>query len=147
MTVAYPKQYAEMFTFVDDFNDREALNIFGYKPDILWPMVTSNKNQPVELAFMRVSVQTVIERQITLRKEHRRFETQGILFIQLFLPRSDAQSSAKGYTWSRAVRDEFRRANLPTDTIFRNARVNEIPAEAKYYRLNVVVEYQFDETQ
>lgn len=73
------------------------------------------------------------------------YETNGLVFVQVFAPMSDEDSFRKGELIATHSRDIFRAVETPSGVWFRNARFNELDPDGKHYRWNVKVEYQFNE--
>lgn len=125
-------------------------SIVGYVPQIIW----QGKTEPLKIDFskyfVRVSQQTVLETQSTLTTEcflpgHKRFTVDGMLFVQLFCPKSQADAEEKGGDLARIARDAYRTPALGQSIFYRRGRIQELAPEEKCIRFNVVTEYQYDE--
>lgn len=150
MTATYPQAIDDMFKTFNDAWQAGAAAVVGSIPTVYWHGVESSVNPPTNVYWVRVSTQTVLERQTTFKSgiapsENRRYTAQGLLFIQLFCPMSDSQSMDRGRRLAVLARDAFRGAETVNGVWFRNARINELPPEENSYRFNVVVEYVFDD--
>jgi hypothetical protein len=73
------------------------------------------------------------------------YDTNGLVFVQVFAPMSEEDSYRKGELIATLARDIFRAVETPSGVWFRNARFNELDPDGKHYRWNVKVEYQFSE--
>lgn len=128
----------------------KAAAIAGYLPEIRWQGVQYRSLPDGSKIWGRVSIQTVFEEQTTLstcegKPGQKRYTASGLVFVQLFCPKSDTESYAKGGKLAKIARDAFRGKSTPGKVWFRNARINEIPPEELYERYNVVTEFEYDE--
>jgi hypothetical protein len=123
--------------------------IIGYVPSVQWDGVEVSATLDYAKYWARVSQQTVIEAQTTLRNGDcgQRYTSEGLVFVQLFLPKSDAQAMEKGRKLAIVARDVYRGKSTSGKVWFRNARINELPPEEKWYRFNIIAEYEYDEQQ
>lgn len=145
--ISYEDAIDEMF---EAFNVAWLANsaaVASYVPEVRWPGVEEPETPDASKFWVRVSQQTVSEEQSTLRNDEsvQRYTADGLLFVQLFCPKSDAESMAKGRKLAVIARNAFRGKTTSGKVWFRNARINEIPPEDKFYRFNVVTEYEYDE--
>lgn len=103
--------------------------------------------------WARISMQSVMSQQsaFALTEEPGEcpqvFETNGLIYVQVFAPITERDAFHFGDLLATAARDIFRRAGTSSGVWFRNARAVELPFRAgdTEYRWNVVVEYEFDE--
>jgi hypothetical protein len=113
-------------------------------PSILWAGIEPTAPIAPDSYYVSVDEQPVTEQQATLRNGDRRYEAAGLLIIQVFCPRSDAQAMAKGRALAEVARDAFR--GVDTGGVwFRNVRINKLPPSEKYYIFNVISEYEYSE--
>jgi hypothetical protein len=146
MTTTYPQAIDEMFAMFSTAWNAQSMAIVGYVPAIRWPGVEEPEKPDLTKFWARVSQQTVIERQITFRNGvDKRYETSGLLFVQIFAPMSDPQAMAKLRALAVVARNTFRGKASASLIWFRNCRINELAPDGKAYRLNVVSDYQYDE--
>lgn len=104
------------------------------------------KGEIPEGYFARFTMQPVFERQRTFRNgEDQRYQSSGVIIIQVFAPRSDQQGAERQRLLAEVARGIFRGKTFDGCIWFRNVRINRLDAEAKYLRTNVVMEYEFDE--
>lgn len=73
------------------------------------------------------------------------FTCDGLVFVQLFCPQSDAEAMAKGGDLADIFKKAFRKQVSSGKVTFRNARVQELPPENSAIRFNVVAEFEYDE--
>ena len=122
--------------------------VVGYVPEIRWQGVEEPDIPTTGVYWGRFSTQVTSEVQPTHRsptedKMLRRIE--GLVFVQLFLPRDLADSMEKGRQLATIARDVFKVRTSQGNICFQNARIQDnIPPEQKWWRLNVVAEYQHD---
>ena len=148
MSATYTQAIDEIFGRFNDIWQAQATGICGEVPEVRWHGIESPEKPNYDKYWVRVSQETVDERQSTLRNPNcgQRHRTDGLLFIQLFCPKSDARSMENGRKLATIARDAYRGYTSPSGVWFRNARVSELEAEEKWIRFNVIVTYQYDET-
>lgn len=143
----YEDAIDEMFSIIRLAFNSNAGAIVGYIPDIRWPGIKEEGTPDASKFWARVSQQTVIEEQTTLRGNagEKRYTASGLIFVQLFCPFSDVAGYPKGRKLAKMARNAFREAPSSGKVWFRNARINELASEDGAYRFNVVTEYEYDE--
>lgn len=119
-------------------------------PDIRWPGVEEPEIPPVDSFWCRVSTQQVSEPLTSFKSgvaptENKRYSAVGLLFVQIFCPMSDSRAMEKGRLLAELARDAFRGKQTANDVWFRNARIQNLPPEDRFYRFNIVVEYTYDD--
>jgi|ERR1044072_1973077 hypothetical protein len=124
--------------------------IAGYVPDIYWQGVQSPIQPDGSKFWIRLSKQNVIEQQAALSTcvgapGQRMYEASGLVFVQLFCPKSTSESFDLGQKLAVVARDAFRGKSTANNIWFRNVRINELEPEELYYRFNVVSEYEYNE--
>jgi len=121
--------------------------VVGYVPEVRWPGVEEPEKPDLSKFWARVSQQTVIEGQSSLRNGDagQRYTTDGLVFVQIFCPKSDSLGMTNGRKLAIIARNSFRGNATSGQVWFRNARINELPPEENWYRFNVVAEYEYDE--
>lgn len=122
--------------------------IVGSVPEIRWQGKEKDEKPAVTAYWVRVSTQTVAEGQATLNSQtngKRRYRSEGLVFVQLFCPKSDKQGHENGEKLSVVARDAFRGKQIPGGVEFRNARINELPPDGDAFRFNVVANYRYAE--
>lgn len=72
------------------------------------------------------------------------YDSFGNLFVQVFAPINAEDAYRNGELLSIAARDIFRQ-ETEAGVWFRNARYNELESDGKFYRWNVIVEFEFSE--
>ena len=75
----------------------------------------------------------------------KRYTASGLVFAQIFSPRSASNGFEKGIALGEVAKKAFRGKTTPGKIWFRNVRLNELEPEDSFYRLNVVAEFEYDE--
>ena len=151
MTTTYSNAIDEInAAFWQDWNSAKSSSVVGYVPDIRWQNVEEASTPDGSKFWGRVSTQTVFEEQTTLSTcegapGQKRYTSSGLVFVQIFCPKSNAQANEFGKKLSEVARSSFRGKSTPGNVWFRNVRINELPPEDLFYRFNVVAEFEYDE--
>jgi len=134
--------------FWQAWNSAEVSSLVGYIPDVRWPMVEEPAEPDPSKYWARLSVQTVFEEQTALAGSDtkRRYTASGLVFVQIFCPKSRSNSGEIGGKLAEIARNSFRGKSTPNNVWFRNVRINELLPENLFYRFNVVAEFEYDET-
>lgn len=146
MSITYAEAVDEMFALVQTTVVNDTSAIIGYELQVEWVGVENETPLDLTKYWIRVSENTVTEEQATLRNGSfkTRYETDGLIIVQLFCPKSDAQAMEKGRSLAMLLRNTFR--GKSTDCVwFRNSRINNLPAEDNWLRFNIISEYEYDE--
>lgn len=115
--------------------------VVGYVPEIRWQGREKETPPPGDKYWARVSNQTVGEGNAAIGNSL--FESYGLVFVQVFAPKSEADANEKGRALAVLARNVFRAQNPLV--CFRHARVQELEPEAAFIRFNAVTEYEFYE--
>lgn len=120
--------------------------IVGYVPTLRWPGQFEDSAPDVSKHWGRVSKQTVNQEKANLSNGPggNRWHTDGFLTLQLFAPLTDPGASEAMNRLAELARNAYRGAQVPGDAFFRNERIREVPNDNKFYRANVIVEYEYD---
>jgi len=147
MTTTYEEAIDEMFTAFNTAWLASSAAVASYVPDVRWPGVEEPDTPDPSAFWSRISQQTVMEEQSTLRNGDagQRYTADGLVFVQIFCPKSDPEAMTKGRKLATIARNAFRGHTTSGKVWFRNTRINELPPEEKFYRFNVVAEYEYDE--
>lgn len=124
--------------------------IAGYVPEVRWLGNEIAVKPPSGKYWARFSTQNLTEEQATLSNcveapGSKHYTSSGLVFIQLFAPKSVNGSFTVLRLLAILARSAFRGKTTPGKVWFRNVRINEISPENEFYRINVVAEYEFDE--
>ena len=105
-----------------------------------------SEDEPTDGTYWaRVSRTVVDEGQETLRNgsSQRRFRSTGIVFVQLFVPRSVSRGQVHLDDIAELVRNDFR-TYQGEDLEFTNARINDnVAPEPGWLRANIVSNYDY----
>lgn len=128
----------------------ETTSIVGYIPKVYWQGVEERETPDSSKFWARLSRQTVGEEQATLSNceglpGQKKYEAYGLVFIQIFCPKSETQAFNLGKLLAKVARNSFRGKRTPGGIWFRNVRINELEPEELYERFNVVTEYEYNE--
>ena len=145
--ITYEEAIDEIFGIFNAAWLAESAAVAGYIPEVRWPGVEEPEKPDLAKFWARVSQQTVIEGQSSLRNGDagQRYTTDGLVFVQIFCPKSDSLGMTNGRKLAIIARNGFRGNATSGQVWFRNARINELPPEENWYRFNVVAEYEYDE--
>jgi hypothetical protein len=125
--------------------------IIGYVPQIIWNNVGPQTPPDGSKIWLRVGRTTVHEGQAALAVEcgdagQQLFDTDGLLWVQFFLPQADPKSATVGQQIVEMMRDSFRRKRSD-GLVFRNSRFVEVAPENETVRFNVVAEFHYTQVQ
>lgn len=149
MPTTYNAAVDTMFGLFKSAWDTGAAVIVGEVPEVRWQNVPETTKPDPAKYFARVSQQPVTSRQSSLSNcvgepQQRRYETAGVLFIQLFFPKTDDQAADRGRQLSVLARAAYRGKTVG-GIEFKNVRINELSPQESWFRANVIAEYEFDE--
>lgn len=147
MTATYPEAIDQIYGLFNLEWNANSAAIVGYNPEIRWPGVEEDTIPPADKFWCRISQQTLDEPQTTLRNGlgEQRYTASGLVFIQLFCPKSDTEGMDKGKKLAQVAKKAFRGKTTSGKVWFRNARIQELAPEDNAYRFNIVAEYTYDE--
>lgn len=133
--------------FESKWNDGKVEELLGYVPDILWRNVELDSKPSSDKFWVRVSQQTINDGQSSFANNFgfRRFTTYGLVFVQLFAPKSNPRANELAQQLAAFIRDIFRGKTEDECVWFRNSKIKELPEERDTYRFNVIAEYEYDE--
>jgi len=147
MTTTYVEAIDEMFSLFNDAWLGQSAAVVSHVPVVRWPGVEEPGTPDAAKFWARVSQQTVLEEQSTISDDNgkRRYTASGLIFVQLFCPKSEPAAMENGRKLAVIARNSFRGKTTSGKVWFRNARINELAPEESAYRFNVVAEYEYDE--
>ena len=140
----------EIFTLFKTTWDAGSPSLVGYVPTIEWQGVQPRGTPVASKHWCRASLQNVSEGQASLSISEgapgrKRYTAFGLVFVQIFSPRSEANGFENGLLLSQVAKGAFRGKTTPGKVWFRNVRMQELEPEDSFYRLNVVAEFEYDE--
>lgn len=120
--------------------------------DVQYQGVTPDKKQEEDKFWCRVALQTGLEQQTGFRADwegqgqKRRYTTDGLVFVQLFIPKMKQSDFRLGQRIAVIMKNAFRGKQTDGCIWFRNTRTQDsLPEQDGFKRLNVVSEYTYDE--
>ena len=124
--------------------------IIGEEIKVYWQWNQETERPPTNKFWARVSMQTVDSQQGTLSDAcgapgQHRDNNAGLVFIQLFGPKSVGDVPEKFSKLAKLARRSMLGQTVTGDVWFRNSRINELPDEAEWIRANAVAEFEYDE--
>ena len=150
MTLNHDQAKDEMFAAFNAAWSAGSAAIVGYVPEVRWPGKEEDKPDGSKF-WARVSEQVVDEPQTSLSaclgesQNAMRTTCYGLLFVQIFAPKSVDDGYDKGDKLAQLGKTAFRGKKTSGGVWFRNARATSLPAEDLWNRFNVVTEYEYDE--
>jgi len=139
MTTTYHDAIDEMFGAAKGVFDADAVAILGYTPAVNWR--GSPTGDPVDKSklWARVSWATVTDGQASLANDGTKklYECVGILSIQLFCPRNEADSAVNGVLLAEALQQQFRHRSVSGELWYLNFKIVELPETATDYPITV----------
>lgn len=147
MTATYPEATDTMFAQLNTLWATDSAAIAGYVPAIYWPNIEEPVSKPVGTYWARMSRQTVIQSQANIAGADsvRRYTTRGLLSVQIFAPMMLVASGKVCAQLAQIVQNAYRGVTTVNGIWFRNVTIKELPADGRYYRCNVVSDFQYDE--
>lgn len=136
-----------MFARLEAVVNAKGQELYGYVPETEYEGVRDTERGKRKV-WLRPTLRTVNEEQITLGTDDsvanvKDYESNGVLIIQLFFPRSVKTALVQGRLFAEAVRNEFRK---PSACIwYSNASLKPQQPGTKWYQINVTVDYRYDE--
>jgi len=121
--------------------------IAGYVPKVYFQDVEDSEIPDISKYYVRFSTKKAGSEQSTLSENvvtngSRRFETYGIVFIQLFCPKL-SNAGVNGLKLAMLAQEIFR--NATANVTLKNASIKDLPPEDGAIRYNITAEYEFDE--
>lgn len=145
MSIEYPDAVDEMFTTVKAMID-DSTDIIGYIPEVRWQGVPVARKTSPDKFWARASQMVVTENQASLANENdtRKWETIGLLYVQIFAPRNQPGSADKARLLADKIRDAFRQSSLSGEIWYRKQKVVQLPETEQSYPFNIVIEFYYE---
>jgi hypothetical protein len=140
----------EMYGMVKTAWETSCQSIFGYVGEVRWPGAEkATKPEDTLQVWARPSHRIVKDDQSAINaKDGQRFYTAiGVLFVEVYIPRSVSGALDKGRLLAIAVRDKFRQSPASSEIRFRDQKVVDIAPTPQYYSVHAVVTFEFDTIQ
>lgn len=150
MTANYSEAVDQMYELFTERFTANAAAIVGYVPEIRYLDDGKADLPDRSEVWVRISPQPVTREQASLSndvftKGKKMYTTGGLVFIQLFFPKSYENAAAVSRKLGQMIVEIFNGTSTAGCVWFRNTRVYPVPSEELFYRSNVVTEYQHDE--
>lgn len=138
---------SEICAGFDAFWQTNASGIVGYVPQIRFPRIVYVDPIDPSVHWGQMSIQSVAasQRAFCAYGSGKKYQEDGLVFVQLFAPRSEVEAAEEQDRFAQIARAAFRGKSLPGKIWFRNARINDLDPEDEMLRLNVVAEYEYNE--
>lgn len=150
MTTTYNVAYQAILSAFNTAWQSQTTAICGYIPEVRWPFVEEPDSPPTNKHWVRIRIETVDERQATLRGEDKdfgygkRYESNGLVIVQLFFSKATLITS-HARLLTEVARKSFIQQVADGSVWFRNASKREVDPEEDWFRTNVTAQWQYDE--
>lgn len=139
-------------TFYDHFSDPtvgwRSVPGLTVEPSIKWQNVQQRSAPSVAAPWMRFNIQHVDGEQDSFGLDGEgSFEARGFVTIQLFVPQ-DANGLISARQLAKVLARAFRGKTGVDEycgIIFRNVRINEVGPEDRWFQINVLANFEYDE--
>jgi len=103
------------------------------------------QRSPSDEPWATTQIRHAAGRQTTLASANgsSRFAREGLLTIQIFAPGGKGLQDA--YALAKVAVDTYEGSATPGGVWFRNVRLNEVGRDGKFFQVNVLVEFLYDE--
>ena len=150
MTTDYRGATDDIFGLITKTVEQQSTAVIGYTPEIRYQGVPENNMPGTDKVWMRASIQTVDEQQKTFSTcegapGKKLYSSYGLVFVQIFIPKTKNGLWSKGTTFASVLRNAFRGSKSGNGVWFRNPRIEELTPEADFFRINVVSEFEYSE--
>lgn len=138
----------EMFTMVDTVVTGAITTLLTYEPDTRWQGVEKSTEPNVSRIWLRIGkYETDEDRRYVSNSDNSKgvFKHIGLLSIEIFGPLLDMTIYDKLNECGQLVRDAFRNKYSTNKIRFTKAKIIEVPNDNLWAKLNVIIEYEYDE--
>ena len=139
----------EMYSMLrSEWNDTGISDIVGYTPELRREGYEPRSLPDTSKYWGRFSVRPTSDVQSTIKSTNdKRYRINGTMFVQIFGPKSSDESFGNIHQMAAIIKNVFRGHSTSDSIWFRDARIDVLNPEEKWYIINVVVRYQHDETR
>lgn len=146
----YQTAINDIFTLINSAWIAGAATAVGETAELRFVGVEKEGKIPTDKFWGRVSTQGVNEGQASIANGvgapgNRRWRADGLVYVQLFAPKSRNTAMQKLRALAQLARNAYRGKQSVNGVSFYNARIQELDPEELFHRINVVAEYQYDE--
>lgn len=151
MTIEYNQAVDQINSkFWEVWNSSQTSSIVGYVPETRWWGIEEPTLPDGSKFWCRVSVQSANETQACFSSyddtpNKKRYNCSGLVFVQIFCPKSNAKAAELGRSLAQIAKKAFRGKSTADGVWFRNVRINELAPENLFYRFNIIAEFEYDE--
>lgn len=144
--IGYTGAKEEMYKLFYDAWIANSASIVGYIPEVRLQGTSYELEPDVSKFWVRWSRQTVEEGQETLRNgiNGQCYRNEGVIFVQLFCP-TTARTISLGEELAVIAQNAYRGKKTAGGVWFRNVRIKELEPEAKWFKFNIIAEYEYSE--
>ena len=144
----YENAVNEIFSLFNTKWQANTTAIVGYIPTVFWQGVKEPNLPDSSKYWARISTRMVLEQQSSISacvgpEGMKKYESVGIVTVQLFCPQSDIQVGARGRKLAQMVKNIFRRRS--TNVWFLDSTLQELSPEPSWFRFNITAELHFEE--
>ncbi len=147
--MTYPEAIDELFGIA--LNAINAAVIASIVPSVQmrWPGNPQPGEPPIDAYWGRASYQTVTDEQSTLSNANgmRRYEANGLFYLQLFCPLLVANSLPNGRLLASFVQAAFRKPSPSGVMTFHASPIRELGNSDENYPLTLMVKCQYENIQ
>ena len=119
----------------------------GTVPEVRYDGVGDSGPPDSEEPWARVTIRHVTGTQASLLGDsaQKRFRRSGIITIQVFWPLSQA-GLANARSLASVARSAYEGQETASHVWFRNVRVQEVGPDGSWYQINVLADFEYDES-
>lgn len=143
MSITYQDAVDELFSTFLTYWNANVSSVLDYSPEIRWRNKEVKTSPDPAKHYLRISQQTVIERQASLKNINKLHESRGFITVQLYFSKSSLVDG-DDRALSAIAKEGFRSA-AGSDVWYRNPRIKELPPEEDYFRADVISDYVYYE--
>lgn len=136
----------DMFQMVQDVVNTSIKTYLGYSLDVRWQGVEKIEKPDIYKLWARViKLENTDEKSYVSSANGSNFYThKGLLSVEFFGPVIDLTSWEKITYCADVMRKKFK-STSPLGIQFKDARSIECPKEESWYKVNMIVDYSYDE--
>jgi len=150
MPTTYRQAVDDIFTLFAAKWNAETTAIVGYIPVVQYQNIEAPGKIPTDKYWCRVSQKGIDEQQSSLSNSviapgNRNYSPIGLVFVQLFAPRSAHNAMLTLRALAEVARSAYRGKRSPNDVVFNRTRIVELDPDETFFSINVISEYEYDE--
>jgi len=150
MSTTFSNAVNELNKLFNDYWKANTTSICGYVPEIRWNGIEKADAPDSSKFWCFHSVLNADEEQKTLSVSvglpgQKRYESYGIIIVQLYCPKSILNSKDKGRQLATVAKNCYRGKQTSGGVWLKNVRIIDVDPEELCYRFNIIADYSFDE--